>query len=250
MRLWIVPEEVVIFRQADEVYIVESGLKVLLESEYLPQRSRVKDRVQRKLEKYCAELIQKLIIPELNQRVNNDPYYKPLRDVYMSLILSRWYKQRFSSDPRSLLQTVDARIFKDLNLDFKADPKAIFEEYLGSLLHGEYNFEENQEESNRFFRRWIRKRYFGGGIDLRESRYRVVPQDSRKEAPQGPGRPNAPLEVLTCVVTIPGSKRDNPLQYARAYLQLTPFEDAPPVVLPAINPEPSIREAVQKKHLS
>ncbi len=238
-RVWIVPDRVVISEKDDRVYITESNLQLKLESDYfLLGKKQAKNTPLSLLEDYSSELMRQLILPELTRRVNNDSDYAFLRQVYSSLILSQWYKEKFSASGDYLTQAMDASILEGLDLDFKKKPEEIFEEYLNSLTKGEYDFEYNLADDSlktrAFFSSWLRRRYFSGGLDLRN--FKFIKASS--SVSQGTVDSNSE-NILTCAVTIPHKTTGNPLRYAENALEVISgyFKDLPFMNnLPSVSP--------------
>jgi hypothetical protein len=101
-RPWIVPDEVILCANDSAAYIYKATLKVMLESDYFrdsPLRGQslysFKDPRLKALNEYSSQLIRELIIPKLTKEVNSAKRYAALRQVYYSLIIARWFKQRF-----------------------------------------------------------------------------------------------------------------------------------------------------------
>ena len=200
-RLWIISDKAVIFEEDNKAYIVEASLRVLQESKYLSGKTEIQDEIQKEFQDYASGLMQELVLPVLNQRVNSDPIYQPLRQVYLSLILSKWYKEKFSLTPNYLMRLGRSNILQDISLDFKSTPQDTFKEYLSSLKTGEYDFKEQSGYTIR--------RYFSGGIDFKNIKLTRTTQ-----------RPNwLNTKLLTCEFILPqGIGR--PLQYAKSQLEL------------------------------
>ena len=100
-RPWIVPGEIIISETPTNVYIYKATLKVMLEQDYLKDSATYKfaDPKLKALNEYASELIRELIIPKLTKEINTSKRYASLRQVYYSLILSQWFKQRFKGQP-------------------------------------------------------------------------------------------------------------------------------------------------------
>src|SRR3989338_8045093 len=96
-RPWIVPDEIIIRETQDNAYIYKATLKVLLEQDYLLDSAvyNFKDPRLKALNEYSSQLIREKIIPKLTKEVNTAKRYASLRQVYYSLILAQWFKQRF-----------------------------------------------------------------------------------------------------------------------------------------------------------
>src|SRR3989339_568220 len=194
-RPWIVPNEIIIREAAGEAsgtervqtsrstpdngsttlttsaYIYKATLKVMLEEDYLTSRGgsqpaptsalssqqyEFKDPRLKELNEYSTQLIKELIIPKLTYQVNTAKRYALLRQVYYSLILAQWFKQKlrdgsfkesviFKNRPFSG-RTIPKKDSGDLtNLVAKQpyDKQDYFKQYQQSFKDGEYNLTES-----------------------------------------------------------------------------------------------------------
>ena len=93
-KVWIVPEKAVVYEnaKAGTAYIVESKLKVMLEQDYLSLHKHVFARND--VASVGANIIREIVIPELTKEVNYGQNFAQLRQVYNSLILATWYKNK------------------------------------------------------------------------------------------------------------------------------------------------------------
>src|SRR3989338_2649792 len=174
-RPWIVPNEIIIREAPDNAYIYKATLKVMLEEDYLGkseilnsesetnsnfkiQNSKsyeFKDPRLKELNEYSTQLLRELIIPKLTYQVNTSKRYAPLRQVYYSLILAQWFKQKLRDGSFSELLPSKNRSYSagtipkidsgDLtNLISKEpyDKQTYFKQYQKSFKDGEYNLSE------------------------------------------------------------------------------------------------------------
>jgi len=119
-KVWIVPEKAVVYENAaiGTAYVVESKLKVMLEQDYLSLEkhenilnksvilSEAKDlnkinsirdssaTPQNDVNALGSQIIREIVIPELTREINENKNFAKLRQVYDSLILATWYKQK------------------------------------------------------------------------------------------------------------------------------------------------------------
>ena len=98
-RPWIVPNEIIIRETADNAYIYKATLKVMLEEDYLKGSAvyNFQDERAKELNTYASQILREKIIPKLAQEVNTSKRYAGLRQVYYSLILAQWFKERFAN---------------------------------------------------------------------------------------------------------------------------------------------------------
>ncbi|HAH20988.1 MAG TPA: hypothetical protein DCL49_08820, partial [Candidatus Omnitrophica bacterium] len=84
------------------------------------QQYEFKDPRLKELNEYSTQLIKELIIPKLTYQVNTAKRYAPLRQVYYSLILAQWFKQKYKDRDGSFKESV---IFKNRPFSGRTVPK-------------------------------------------------------------------------------------------------------------------------------
>jgi len=152
-------------------YIYKATLKVMLEEDYLtehtpavraPHRGGAEsghgfsDPRLKQLNEYSTQLIRELIIPKLSYQVNTSKRYAPLRQVYYSLILAQWFKQKlrddsfkesviFKNHPFSgrTIPKIDSGDLTNLVAKQPYDKQDYFKQYQQSFKDGEYNLTES-----------------------------------------------------------------------------------------------------------
>jgi len=169
-RPWIVPNEIIVRETKDSAYIYKATLKVMLEQDYLKSSSAAitsnvdytfKDSRSRALNEYSTQLIRELIIPKLTKEVNLSKKYAALRQVYYSLILSRWFKSRFYGQSGVYASLIDKNDLTNLTSKQSWSKSTYFNEYKRSFSEGEYNIQEPVHTPSG---QTIRS-YFSGGIN-------------------------------------------------------------------------------------
>ncbi len=168
-RPWIVPKEIIIREAPDNAYIYKATLKVMLEEDYLSSRQSAvsglgskgggytqyefKDSRLKELNQYSTQLIKETIIPKLTYEINTSKRYAPLRQVYYSLILAQWFKQKYgspgsiratgiSAPVNSYIDLIDSGNLTNLISIQPYDKQAYFKQYQKSFAEGEYNLRE------------------------------------------------------------------------------------------------------------
>ena len=166
-RPWIVPNEVIVRETDDSAYIYKATLKVMLEEDYLrgmkddsagvSGRGTINysfnDPRLKELNEYSTQLIKESIIPKLTKEVNSSRRYAKLRQVYYSLVLSRWFKARFRSQrtedrlqitekPDNYIKLIDTGDLTNLTSKENWDKTTYFSQYQESFAKGEYNLKE------------------------------------------------------------------------------------------------------------
>jgi hypothetical protein len=160
-KVWIVPGVAKVYENKKNAtaYVVESHLKVMLEEDYLA--SEKNSLVKHNKGEISSQILKDIIIPRLENEINEGQNFAQLRQVYNSLILAAWYKKKIK---QSLLTT----IYKDQNkvagIDDATpkDQQQIYEQYLKAFKKGAYNF--IKEETDFATGKVIPRKYFSGGF--------------------------------------------------------------------------------------
>ena len=203
-RPWIVPNEIIIRESPEGAYIYKATLKVMLEEDYLrgtndERRGTIinysfKDPRLKELNQYSTQLIKETIIPKLTYEVNASKRYAQLRQVYYSLILAQWFKQKYGSfgSVRAPGTSAPVNSYIDLidsgNLTSNLQPltsqspyskESYFQQYQKSFKDGEYSL---QDPVYTPMGQSIR-RYMSGGIKVSSSVGEVVKSDFKHVPP-------------------------------------------------------------------
>ncbi|MDD5691571.1 MAG: hypothetical protein PHP10_00095 [Candidatus Omnitrophica bacterium] len=161
-RPWIVPDEIIIRESSNNAYIYKATLKVMLEQDYLKDSSTYSfpDQRSKVLNEYSSQLIRETIIPKLTKEINSSKRYAPLRQVYYSLILAQWFKQRFYGKSGVYAYLIDRHNLNGLTSKTSWSKTTYFNAYKASFQQGEYNIKEPRST---LYGQSIRS-YMSGGI--------------------------------------------------------------------------------------
>ncbi len=149
-KVWIVPENSIVFEQGKSAFIVDKHFKVMLEEE---EENR----------KLTTEIIRTIIIPEIEKEVNTGKTFANLRQIYNSAILAKWYKDRLR---KSLLGEVYVGQSKTKGIDTKDKQinQKIYAQYLEAFKKGVYDYIKEEYDTNT--QEIIPRKYFSGGSDV------------------------------------------------------------------------------------
>jgi len=163
-RPWIVPDEIIIRESSDNAYIYKATLKVMLEQDYLKDSSTYSfpDQRSKALNEYSSQLIRETIIPKLTKEINSSKRYAPLRQVYYSLILAQWFKQKFYGKSGVYSYLIDRHKLDGLTSKTPWSKTTYFNAYKTSFQQGEYNIKEPRST---LYGQTIRS-YMSGGIEF------------------------------------------------------------------------------------
>ncbi|MBF0483191.1 MAG: phosphotransferase [Candidatus Omnitrophica bacterium] len=175
-KVWIVPAKAVVYEGKDSAYVVESKLKVLLEEDYNvilrnevtknlkkdPSPSQTQGQDDAKLN---MQLMRQIIIPALEREVNEGKNFAQLRQIYNSLILATWYKDKVKSSIFGKAY-IDQKKTGGINISDKNEKEKIWAQYVEIFKKGAYN--NIKEEYDPATQQIIAKKYFSGGAGLNE----------------------------------------------------------------------------------
>ena len=161
-KVWIVPQEATVYETGTSAIVIDSHLKVMLESDYLAM-ANAKDHNSSAAAQSSpsAAIIKEIIIPEIEKEVNEGATFAPLRQIYNSMILATWYKKNLKE---SLLGQVYVDQNKVAGIDtVEAGTKdEIYNQYLKAFKVGVYNY--IKEDVDPSTQEVIPRKYFAGGI--------------------------------------------------------------------------------------
>lgn len=170
-KVWITPDKAEIYQKGDTVLLVDSHLKVMLDQDFFAEEGgrqpgflsgasgEAEDRDGSR--RLSTDVLRDIIIPIIEQEVNEGKNFALLRQIYDSMILAVWFKRALKE---SLLGQVYADKSKVAGIEVD-DPKArekIYQQYLEAYKTGVYNY--IKEDFDAATRQMVPRRYFSGGI--------------------------------------------------------------------------------------
>jgi len=166
-KVWIVPEKAVVYEnaKAGTAYVVEAKLKVMLEQDYLALE---KNTVipNNDVNALGSKIVREIIIPELTKEVNENKNFAQLRQVYNSLILATWYKNKIRDSILAQVYENKKKVAGILSSPnaLIGDPEQIYQRYLQAFKKGAYNY--IKEETDSMTQQATPRKYFSGGVNL------------------------------------------------------------------------------------
>ena len=171
-KVWIVPDQAVVYESGNTAYVQSSHLKVMLEQDYLAINKNSISSSNRQANangnrEVTSQIIRQIILPELEREVNQGKNFAQLRQVFSGMILATWYKKSLKE---SLLGKVYADKSKINGVDQPAclpagtqckNNEQIYQQYLQAFKKGVYNF--IKEETDNYTHQPIPRKYFAGG---------------------------------------------------------------------------------------
>lgn len=158
-KVWIMADRAEVFEHDQSAFVVDSHLKVMLEEDYLALQNHNAPRND--THSVTSTIVRQIILPELEVEVNSGRNFAQLRQVYNSLILATWYKNRLK---QALLNQVYSNQEKVKGIDLK-DPsikEKIYNRYLQAYKKGVFNFIKEDMSQGQM----VPRKYFSGGMEI------------------------------------------------------------------------------------
>ena len=163
-KVWIVPDNALIYEKGNTAYVLKNHLKVILEEDYLSLSKHagitdVPPDKSKDVNKIGSQVVREIVLPALEQEVNEGKNFFPLRQVYSGMILAAWYKRVLKE---SLLGKIYANKAKVKGVD--SNPKnneEIYHRYLRAYKKGVFNY--IREDVDKYTNETIPRKYFSGG---------------------------------------------------------------------------------------
>lgn len=194
-RLWIVAAPATVYEQDGELYILEAPISVQMESSYLAGQD-IPDRdcpgVSERVQQHNESVFQSLILPEVEEAVNEAPEYEELRRVYLSRVAAEWYRDRDTAFPTMFGDLIDSGDVSDWPARTDWSPRKVFDRYVKSYTEGEFEYTVETQHGNVI----ETITYTYGGVDLFE-----VPYDGLSAEQFSSGYQDLPATVAASLET-------------------------------------------------
>ncbi len=188
-KVWIVADKAKVLERNNVGYIVGAHLKVMLEEDYLaneknqtPTRGHVHYKTNKNVSPsmlpsetalnakapqgntpnaLANQIIRDIILPELENEVNQGQNFAPLRQMFYSMILATWYKQTLKNALLNQVYSNKAKI-EGVKNDDPIIKEKIYQQYLSAYKKGVFNYIKEDLDSTPGQR--IPRKYFSGGM--------------------------------------------------------------------------------------
>lgn len=187
-KIWIVPEQAVIYEHANGAFIVESHLKVMLEEDYLAlnvnQNSskhglgEISTDDVEVISGVSGEIVREVLIPEIEKEINQGKTFANLRQIYHSMLLATWYKNTLRETVLSQVY-VDQKRTQGVEISNKEENQEIYDRYVAAFEAGVFNF--IKEEVDPATQELIPRKYFSGGVELNGDQALLSDQDVQRD---------------------------------------------------------------------
>jgi len=161
-KVWILPDDALIYEKGNIAYVIKNHLRVMLEEDYLALKNHTGIQsapMDNKTHTIASRIVKEIVLPELEREVNEDENFATVRQVYSGMLLATWYKRALKE---SLLSKIYANQSKVKGVD--QDPRTneqIYHQYLRAYKKGVFNF--IKEDVDKYSNEMIPRKYFSGG---------------------------------------------------------------------------------------
>jgi hypothetical protein len=156
-KVWIVPENVEVYENANIAMITIARLKVMSERDFI---ALDKNKVQNANTNEKA--LKDLILPTIEKEVNFGQNFATLRQIHSAFILAAWFKKRLRE---SIFKSyIDQKKVLGIDLDDKTAREKIYNLYVEAFKKGAYNYTKKEYSAIRHT--LTKRQYFSGGILL------------------------------------------------------------------------------------
>ena len=206
-KVWIVPAKAEVYEKGNAVYVTQARLKVMLDSDYTAMGQNNAGAVSADAltddarAAFTKAVIREVVLPAIEQEVNQGKNFAALRQVYYAAILAKWYRE-LVKDTLMAASYVGQNKVAGVNNDDKTLKEQIYQRYIAAYKQGVFNY--IKEEENGLAGETIPRKYFSGGLaefgDMTLDRAASIPVIDRAgslyEVKYTVGRPQRPVSVV------------------------------------------------------
>lgn len=171
-KVWISPDTARVYTNNNKAYILHCRMKVQLEKDFLAHEKESALVNNHDDDNLSQAILREVVLPVLEEEINERKTFAQLRQIYHSLILSAWFKRKMN---KHLLKETFADQQKIEGLTYTASQKEfqtkeIWQQYVETFKKGIYNFireEKDPLESNTSSPTtdsMVARKYFSGGF--------------------------------------------------------------------------------------
>jgi hypothetical protein len=189
-KVWILPDKAVVYENGGTAYVLENHLKVMLEEDYLSLQKhqtptwghvpltegkgyvspsalpsdaamnlKATQGINPSTNELGSQVVREIVIPALTKEVNEGKNFAQLRQVFYSLILATWYKNKVKD---SILNRIYSNQNKIMGVNVSEGDKAqIYQKYLRAFKKGVFNYIKDTDTPDGVS---VPRRYFSGGV--------------------------------------------------------------------------------------
>ncbi|MBF0386912.1 MAG: hypothetical protein HQL20_03555 [Candidatus Omnitrophica bacterium] len=161
-KVWIVPEKAVVYENQKAAYVIKSRLKVMLETDYFAtQVSTSTPNPTIAPNEIAKNILREVVIPILENEINEGKNFAQLRQVYSALILAVWYKDKVRETVFGGAY-VDQRKTGGVDIENRKEKEQIWAQYVEAFRKGSFNY--IKDDLDPAAQQAVPRKYFSGGV--------------------------------------------------------------------------------------
>jgi len=156
-------------------FVKKARLRVLMQEDYHASKrahtdvgngqleNRKKNKKIEQINQQARNIFKRTLLPIIEDQVNNSPTFAGLRQLFYSLILATYFKERFRhlSFYKSYINQEKTNVISHDNLQAK---QIVYQSYVDNFYKG--NYSSIEKSYDRFLEQPVTRRYFSGGSSL------------------------------------------------------------------------------------
>jgi hypothetical protein len=164
-KIWITPDKAEVYECENIVVIRQARLKACLEEDLLAMGkaqvfASMRAKTNDKINKVASDIMREVVVPKITEDVNSGKNFVTLRQVYHSLILAKWFKEKFKES--FYKHYINQNKTNGIDLADKDAKEKIYNLYCDAFKKGLYDVIKQAPDPAT--KRIIKHRYFSGGI--------------------------------------------------------------------------------------
>ena len=236
-KIWIAPDKAEVYEYKNTAVVNQATLKAMLEQDFLALQKGTKDEVRQfvkqigetspsagwrergmkdekagQINKVASDVMREVVVPKITEDINSGKNFATLRQIYYSLILAKWFKEKFKES--FYKHYINQKKIKGIDIHDPTAKEQIYNLYTQAFKKGIYDYIKKEvvpvepvmpvaglKSSNGLNRpnsfKTVRRRYFSGGINFLIGVVSSVVPSATFDATQRMGKFNAVGTLLT-----------------------------------------------------
>ena len=168
-KVWIMPDRAKVYEKGNVAFVARASLKCMLEEDYLAMKNSSKNLTieenpenKEEISKVASKIMKQIVLPKIQEDVSYGKNFATLRQIYHSLILGVWFKQKFKDS--FYKHYIDQGKIKGIDLEDKGAKEKIYDLYVEAYKKGVYDYVRRDYDSSSH--EYINRRYYSGGVQM------------------------------------------------------------------------------------
>lgn len=169
-KVWIIPDEAVVFEKGNSAFLLTQHLKVYTERDYLAMKTnassengpveQMKPVQNEALAAMSQGVMKDVIVPAIEKEVNEGKTFAGLRQIAAAMVLATWYKKALKESILSKMYADQGKL-KGVDQD-PANNDKIYQQYVAAFKKGVFSL--IKEDTDQYSQELIPRKYFSGGL--------------------------------------------------------------------------------------